>query len=193
MLASWGCTYLECYPCTQTISYGGLYSFSTTWIKVSLYCSVVDCSVIWLFLYYFFYGISCSNSVWFCLVFSVSFWLCEHDCRPHPDECSGSDLDGDIYFLCWDKDLIPAAADNPMKYKKELPTETKSAVFIEVQIKYYRCQSCVNSMLVFIAHVCPLYYGVFIYLSLWLINISLVAEPIVLKYHKKIAIFGPIG
>ena len=56
------------------------------------------------------------------------FWLCEHDCRPHPDECSGSDLDGDIYFVCWDKDLIPAAADNPMKYKKELPTETKSVL-----------------------------------------------------------------
>ncbi|XP_044489068.1 probable RNA-dependent RNA polymerase 1 [Mangifera indica] len=36
--------------------------------------------------------------------------------RPHPNECSGSDLDGDIYFVCWDPDLIPPCLYPPMDY-----------------------------------------------------------------------------
>lgn len=36
--------------------------------------------------------------------------------RPHPNECSGSDLDGDIYFVCWDPDLIPPQQVEPMDY-----------------------------------------------------------------------------
>ncbi|KAJ0099034.1 hypothetical protein Patl1_19785 [Pistacia atlantica] len=43
--------------------------------------------------------------------------------RPHPNECSGSDLDGDIYFVCWDPDLIPPCQFPPMEYT---PAPTKN-------------------------------------------------------------------
>lgn len=45
-----------------------------------------------------------------------SLWLrlCVH--RPHPNECSGGDLDGDIFCISWDKDLIPCETDPPMDY-----------------------------------------------------------------------------
>ncbi|GMY05817.1 probable RNA-dependent RNA polymerase 1 [Fagus crenata] len=36
--------------------------------------------------------------------------------RPHPNECSGSDLDGDLYFVCWDPDLIPTQQIPSMEY-----------------------------------------------------------------------------
>lgn len=37
-------------------------------------------------------------------------------CRPHPNECSGSDLDGDLYFVSWNEDLIPENNVEPMGY-----------------------------------------------------------------------------
>ncbi|RCV08264.1 hypothetical protein SETIT_1G312100v2 [Setaria italica] len=43
--------------------------------------------------------------------------------RPHPNECSGSDLDGDIYFVSWDQTLIPSRLVEPMDYTQQ-PAET---------------------------------------------------------------------
>ena len=57
--------------------------------------------------------------------------------RPHPNECSGSDLDGDIYFVTWDPVLVPPREVPPMEYTPA-PTETLDHdVTIEVVLNIF--------------------------------------------------------
>ncbi|TKY69219.1 RNA-dependent RNA polymerase 1 [Spatholobus suberectus] len=57
--------------------------------------------------------------------------------RPHPNECSGSDLDGDIYFVCWDPELIPSRQVKPMDYTAAPSTELDHDVMIEEVEEYF--------------------------------------------------------
>ncbi|KAK4196115.1 putative RNA-dependent RNA polymerase [Triangularia verruculosa] len=45
-----------------------------------------------------------------CIVFS------SRGRRPAADLMSGGDLDGDAFFVCWDKDIIPSTISEPAKY-----------------------------------------------------------------------------
>ncbi|CAN4081265.1 unnamed protein product [Withania somnifera] len=54
--------------------------------------------------------------------------------RPHPNECSGSDLDGDIYFVCWDQDLIPPRQVKAMEYLPAPNAQLDHDVTIEVPL-----------------------------------------------------------
>ena len=41
--------------------------------------------------------------------------------RPHADESSGGDLDGDEFFVSWDPDLIPSWRSSPFDYSSNSP------------------------------------------------------------------------
>ncbi|XP_031278109.1 RNA-dependent RNA polymerase 2-like [Pistacia vera] len=66
-----------------------------------------------------------------------SLWLrlCVH--RPHPNECSGGDLDGDNFFISWDKDLIPCETDPPMDYTGGRSRVTDHDVTLEEIQKFF--------------------------------------------------------
>ncbi|KAK7310137.1 hypothetical protein RJT34_07437 [Clitoria ternatea] len=66
--------------------------------------------------------------------------------RPHPNECSGSDLDGDIYFVCWDHELIPPRQIPPMDYTAAPSKELDHDVLIE-EIQEYFTNYIVNDSL----------------------------------------------
>ncbi|XP_042467926.1 probable RNA-dependent RNA polymerase 2 [Zingiber officinale] len=57
--------------------------------------------------------------------------------RPHPNECSGGDLDGDLYFVCWDENLIPPETDAPMDYTPTRPRIMDHDVKLEEIQKYF--------------------------------------------------------
>ncbi|CAN6479814.1 unnamed protein product [Victoria cruziana] len=57
--------------------------------------------------------------------------------RPHPNECSGSDLDGDLYFVCWDPALIPPRQIEPMDYDPAPPKVLDHDVSIEDIQEYF--------------------------------------------------------
>lgn len=64
-------------------------------------------------------------------------WLIFYFNRPHPNECSGSDLDGDLYFVCWDRDLIPPRQVPPMDYNPAPTTQLDHDVTIEVMVFFW--------------------------------------------------------
>ncbi|KAJ4826290.1 multidrug resistance protein [Turnera subulata] len=71
--------------------------------------------------------------------------------RPHPNECSGSDLDGDIYFVCWDQELIPPRQIEPMDYTPEPTVQLDHDVTME-EVEEYFTNYIVNDSLGIIAN-----------------------------------------
>ncbi|KAL5987597.1 RNA-dependent RNA polymerase 2 [Asimina triloba] len=57
--------------------------------------------------------------------------------RPHPNECSGGDLDGDLYFICWDENLIPSSTNAPMDYIGRRPRLMDHEVTLEEIQKFF--------------------------------------------------------
>ncbi|KAH9320927.1 hypothetical protein KI387_015566 [Taxus chinensis] len=71
--------------------------------------------------------------------------------RPHPDECSGSDLDGDLFFISWDESLIPPQQDPPMDYMAPPQIELDHPVTIE-EIQEYFANYMLNDTMGIIAN-----------------------------------------
>ncbi|KAL6845771.1 hypothetical protein ACP4OV_024346 [Aristida adscensionis] len=57
--------------------------------------------------------------------------------RPHPNECSGGDLDGDLFFITWDEKLIPEKVDAPMDYTATRPRIMDHVVTLQEIQKHF--------------------------------------------------------
>ncbi|KAM7273819.1 hypothetical protein ACFE04_028483 [Oxalis oulophora] len=57
--------------------------------------------------------------------------------RPHPNECSGGDLDGDLYFISWQDNLIPSDIEPPMDYTPRPPRIMEHDVTLEEIQKFF--------------------------------------------------------
>ena len=68
--------------------------------------------------------------------------------RPHPNECSGSDLDGDNYFVFYDEDLIldDKKLSKPMNYSFSLKPLTKEKIGINDVIEYFSEYTNLNNL-----------------------------------------------
>ncbi|XP_038875555.1 probable RNA-dependent RNA polymerase 1 [Benincasa hispida] len=71
--------------------------------------------------------------------------------RPHPNECSGSDLDGDLYFVCWDPELTCIKPVKPMSYEPAPTMQLDHDVTIE-EVQEYLANYMVNDGLGAIAN-----------------------------------------
>ncbi|OVA10030.1 RNA-dependent RNA polymerase [Macleaya cordata] len=71
--------------------------------------------------------------------------------RPHPNECSGSDLDGDVYFVSRDPELIPPRQVEPMDYAAAPSMLLDHDVKIE-EVKEYFANYMINDSLGIIAN-----------------------------------------
>ncbi|XP_052096541.1 uncharacterized protein LOC127731745 [Mytilus californianus] len=69
-----------------------------------------------------------------CIVFPI------RGARPHPNETAGSDLDGDMFFVCWDENLIPAVTRQPYDYPAA-QSKPEGRVTVEKMISYFSKQN----------------------------------------------------